>query len=505
MEPKATEEETTLLTGYVERQYADSRNLATEQELVEQARLGYKAFSAADAAGDGELTITSIKKLCEALALPMERDEEEALAKMDNDGSGTLDVDEFLSWWLKRVGCSPNPAKQMEILARNTFKKFDKDQGGTLDCGELRLLFAELGATFTDNEMAEAVRELDADASGEVDEQEFIDWWTNRSLKKRKAGGLLALKLRKLANKAQELFSTDIFTAVWNGDAELVKLFVDGDARMTGACDVSEFGDGWTPLHYASYRGATQIVQCLLDAAPAKAALVNKQNDKGFTALFYAAQTSRLDICNLLLDAGADPCISGISGEFSDDFLVSLCPADLCVDFPELGESLRAHDKCLPPDAVPSESVEASLAGATGVLTIDVQCNSSVSAFLKTLSALPIRKWRIELDCSSNVIRPLSMKIPATVSPAGASREQLNYLTISTQIDKTWYRSVMAEKGDIDEIQFILQISPINALLDEGPLCEPVAVVFVPARRKAPEAAVPATEGFEDEKKDSAL
>jgi hypothetical protein len=45
-------------------------------------------------------------------------------------------------------------------------------------------------------------------------------------------GGLIAIKLRKLARKAAQLFFTDIFTAVWNNDINLVKLFVESDSRI---------------------------------------------------------------------------------------------------------------------------------------------------------------------------------------------------------------------------------------------------------------------------------
>ena len=482
----ATEEQ---LRQYVERQLSSKQNLATEGELLEQVRVAYNAFCAADVSGRAELSIAELVRLCESLGLPMEKDEEEVLAKMDADGSETLDVDEWLNWWLKRVGCSPNPAKQAESLARHTFKRFDADNSGVLDYGELRLLFAELGATFSDKEMAEVIKELDNNGSGEVEEAELVDWWTCRSLNKRKGGGLLALKLRKLASKAQQLFYTDIFTASWTGDAELVKLFVDGDSRLSGASDSSEFGDGWTPLHLASYRGYIKIVQCLLDACgndSSKASLANKTTDKGFTALFYAAQTNHLDVVSLLLEAGADPTISGTSDEFAD-VAVSLCPADLCVDSPELSDLLRSHDKCLPPEGILPDIIEASLSGATGLLQIDIVVVDSSSSWLRSISALPIRRWKVELECSSSSLaRPLSMKIPAA-SGSSSSEVRSRSISISAQVDKAWYRALLQDLDGDAEPTFLVQIAPINALLDEGPLSDPVAVVYIGKKKEETE------------------
>jgi Ca2+-binding EF-hand superfamily protein len=188
--------------------------------------------------GDGELNFKELKRMCEDLGLPLEDSEEEELGKKDKDGSGTLDLDEVMCWWLQRVGCLPNPAKQQEALARNTFRKFDNDGSGSLDVGEMKKLFVALGAKFSDKEMEEVMQQLDSSGDGMIDEEEFIEWWTNRALNNRRGGGLLALKLRKLATKAQQLFSTDIFTAAWQGDLELLKLFISTEIkRLDGSQD----------------------------------------------------------------------------------------------------------------------------------------------------------------------------------------------------------------------------------------------------------------------------
>lgn len=65
--------------------------------------------------------------------------------KMDADDSGSISIEEWLAWWLKRVSCLPNPVKQQESIARNTFKKFDVDKSGTLEMSELNELLKSLG------------------------------------------------------------------------------------------------------------------------------------------------------------------------------------------------------------------------------------------------------------------------------------------------------------------------------------------------------------------------
>ena len=65
--------------------------------------------------------------------------------KIDADDSGQISVEEWITWWLRRVSCLPNPLKQQEAIAKNTFKKFDTDDSGSLDTSELHSLIESLG------------------------------------------------------------------------------------------------------------------------------------------------------------------------------------------------------------------------------------------------------------------------------------------------------------------------------------------------------------------------
>ena len=68
-----------------------------------------------------------------------------ALMKIDADDSGQISLEEWIGWWLKRVSCLPNPLKQQEAIAVNTFRKYDIDGSGSLDCSELDELIYSLG------------------------------------------------------------------------------------------------------------------------------------------------------------------------------------------------------------------------------------------------------------------------------------------------------------------------------------------------------------------------
>lgn len=386
---------------------ASSKNLATEIELKEQAKVALNLFMQSDIDGSETLSFNELKTLCDMAGLPMEVDEEEALIKMDKDDSGSLDIEEWTTWWLTRVSALPNPIKQQEAVARNTFVKFDADGSGCLDTAELSKLISTLGADFTADELEEALTEIDTDFSGVIEMSEFIAWWTNRAAANRSNTSLISLKMRKLAQKASQVFSTDIFVASWNGEIELVKAFLIGEPRLALAADTSEYGEGWTALHYACYQGHVQVVEALL----AGRCEVNRTNDLGFSALFYAAQRGHIAICSLLLDKGADPSITGayqpqpLLGSDGPPQLgapepeaaltmpseLFMCPVEHIIDYPELKALFESCSKCAAPQAPDYDQVSALLSLSTGLLALELHQQQ------KQISHLPVKRWEAKL------------------------------------------------------------------------------------------------------------
>ena len=68
---------------------------------------------------------------------------------------------------------------------------------------------------------------------------------------------------------------------------------------------------GWSPLHFATFfSDQTDVMKLLLDAG----ANVNAQNDRGITALYFAAATGHEAQVKLLLERGADRTIASKAG-----------------------------------------------------------------------------------------------------------------------------------------------------------------------------------------------
>jgi ankyrin repeat protein len=92
---------------------------------------------------------------------------------------------------------------------------------------------------------------------------------------------------------------TPLHYAVANGDAELTRLLLAKDAKMTAA------GNGLRPLHLAAFFGHHNILQILLQHFKEDLKL-NYKDANGFTPLHYAAYNNDHKVIKLLLDNGAN-------------------------------------------------------------------------------------------------------------------------------------------------------------------------------------------------------
>ncbi len=104
---------------------------------------------------------------------------------------------------------------------------------------------------------------------------------------------------------------TALIEAIVKQHLEYVELFIQNGA------DVNTIdADGWMPIHFAAQEYNPSIVKLLLS----KKVLVNEKNQHGNPPLFIALnnlnrdRASTLEICHLLLEAGADPTIENNYG-----------------------------------------------------------------------------------------------------------------------------------------------------------------------------------------------
>ena len=90
-------------------------------------------------------------------------------AKIDADGSVTIDFPEFLTMMARKM---KDTDSEEEIL--EAFKVFDKDGNGFISAAELRHIMTNLGEKLTDEEVDEMIREADIDGDGQINYEEFV-------------------------------------------------------------------------------------------------------------------------------------------------------------------------------------------------------------------------------------------------------------------------------------------------------------------------------------------
>lgn len=144
---------------------SDVNSLTSEQ--IEEFR---EAFSLFDRNGDGTITTTELGTVMRSLGQnPTETELRDMINEVDEDGSGTVEFDEFLKMMAKKL----KDSDAMEEL-REAFRVFDKDGNGYISSSELRHVMNMLGEKLSDYEVGEMVKEADLDGDGMVNYEEFV-------------------------------------------------------------------------------------------------------------------------------------------------------------------------------------------------------------------------------------------------------------------------------------------------------------------------------------------
>ncbi|WP_265029689.1 ankyrin repeat domain-containing protein [Wolbachia endosymbiont (group A) of Philonthus cognatus] len=109
-------------------------------------------------------------------------------------------------------------------------------------------------------------------------------------------------ELEELEKEKQDTYedgNTTLHLAVFNGQLDIVKYFIDEENS-----DVNQANNyGNTPLHLAAKNGQLEIVKYLVDK---KKVDFNQKNNDGQTALHLAAIHDKIDVVNALIERGAN-------------------------------------------------------------------------------------------------------------------------------------------------------------------------------------------------------
>lgn len=129
-----------------------------------------EAFSLFDKDGDGTISTKELGTVMRALGQnPTETELNDMINEVDQDQSGTIEFNEFLSLMEKKIGDNDT-----EEEIKEAFRVFDKDGTGTISVAELRHVMTTLGEKLKDEEVEEMLREADTHNDGIIRYEEFV-------------------------------------------------------------------------------------------------------------------------------------------------------------------------------------------------------------------------------------------------------------------------------------------------------------------------------------------
>lgn len=135
---------------------------------LEQLKDIFRRF---DMDSDGSLTQLELAALLRSLGLKPSGDELHALlAKMDENGNGTIEFDELVH------AIMPDMSEQVLLNQEqllDVFRAFDRDGNGYITAAELAGSMAKMGHPLTYRELTEMMREADTNGDGVISFNEF--------------------------------------------------------------------------------------------------------------------------------------------------------------------------------------------------------------------------------------------------------------------------------------------------------------------------------------------
>ena len=93
--------------------------------------------------------------------------------------------------------------EELDIQMKAAFAAFDVNNSGSLDAGEIGAVAKQLGKDLTSAELAQMMRDLDTDSSGEVSLSEFATFWKSKFSGTLVEGSKLAALMAQFADSRQ--------------------------------------------------------------------------------------------------------------------------------------------------------------------------------------------------------------------------------------------------------------------------------------------------------------
>uniref|UniRef100_A0A8C4NDU6 Troponin C, slow skeletal and cardiac muscles n=1 Tax=Eptatretus burgeri TaxID=7764 RepID=A0A8C4NDU6_EPTBU len=151
--------------------------LLAEQLTDEQKKEFRAAFDIfVQDAEDGCISTKELGQVLRMLGQNPSPDElQEMIDEVDEDGSGTVDFEEFLVMMVRSMQGEESKGKSEEELAE-LYRMFDKNCDGYIDFEELKSMLEATGEEITQEEIQDLFADGDKNADGKIDYDEFLEF-----------------------------------------------------------------------------------------------------------------------------------------------------------------------------------------------------------------------------------------------------------------------------------------------------------------------------------------
>jgi len=148
---------------------SDARSFLSEDMITE-----FKAaFDMFDTDGGGDISTKELGTVMRMLGQNPSREELDAIIEeVDEDGSGTIDFEEFLVMMVELL--KEDQAGKSEEELSECFRIFDKNGDGFIDREEFGAIIGMTGEELTEQEIDEMLADSDANKDGKIDFDDFL-------------------------------------------------------------------------------------------------------------------------------------------------------------------------------------------------------------------------------------------------------------------------------------------------------------------------------------------
>ncbi|XP_066297460.1 troponin C-like [Branchiostoma lanceolatum] len=148
-------------------------------DLVEEFQMAFDMF---DQKSEGEISVQNLGTILKQIGLnPSRKELEEIMAEADEDGSGTMDFDEFLELMAKQMHQEEGELNEDEVRA--AFNVFDKNNDGFISMSEWKAMAEACDENLSEAELNELMEEGDVNRDGRLDYDEFKEYLVNFQIK----------------------------------------------------------------------------------------------------------------------------------------------------------------------------------------------------------------------------------------------------------------------------------------------------------------------------------